>query len=318
MKKALITHSDFGSGNKEAVNKIFDGSSCEVVFNKTGRAMSETEIIDCVNREGVEAILVYSSADQLTQKVFENCPSLKVVSRHGVGVDNIDIATAKKYGVEVRTTAGGNDFQAVADLTFGLLLAAARQIAFSDRCIRQKIWRRDKAIDIWGKTLGIIGFGRIGKAVAQRAKGFDMKILVSDPFVEGQSTENSDIFFVDRNDLFKKSDFITLHCNATLKNQQMINEEAIAQMKDGAILVNTARASLVCSDALLEGLKTGKLAAAAVDVYDEEPAMEDKLIKAGLENMVFTPHLGPYTKEVLEEMDILAAKNLVAPKKCFA
>lgn len=310
MRRALITHRSFGSSNREAVERVFNESGWEIFYNPTDKAMSESEIINCVNRQEIESILVYSSADQLTRKVFEACPTLRIVSRHGVGIDNIDVIAASENGIEVRTTIGGQDFHAVADLTFGLLLSVARQIVLSDHRLRQGIWQREKAVGVWGKTLGIIGYGRIGQAVARRARGFDMKILIFDPYLSQGREKHSQETFVDFQTLLRMSDFITLHCNATVENREMINKDSISLMKKGVVLVNTARSSLVNQKDLLEALKSGRLSAAATDVFDNEPATADPLVTADLANLVLTPHLGPYTKEVLEEMDIRAAENL--------
>ena len=202
------------------------------------------------------------------------------------------------------------DYETVADLAFGLMLCLARKIARMDRALREKNWLREVGNDVWGKTLGIVGLGRIGKALARRASGFKMKVLSYDPYVDDSVRENG-IKMVDLNLLLKESDFISLHMPLTKETYHIIDSDQFELMKNTAYLINTARADLINQEVLLEVLKKREIAGAAVDVYSIEPAVKDPLIESNLVNLVYTPHVGSYTIENLKQMDYAVFKNAV-------
>lgn len=310
MKKVLITSSEFAKTHWAEVNQILNEAGCEAVLNRSGKAMSAAEICAVAAQHKIEGILVYSSSDDINGLVFEKCFDLKVVSRHGVGVDNIDLKTAEARGVLVKKTDNTGDYQAVADLTFGLMLASARRITEVDRSLRSGKWVRPVGSGVWGKTLGIVGLGRIGKAVAKRGKGFNMKVLVSDPFIDFSYIEQEGLRLCPLESLLRESDFITLHTGLTEETKNLIGKDELAIMKRTAYLINTARAGLVDQDALLTALRTDKIAGAAIDVYRQEPATDDILLNTGLDNLVATSHIGSYTTEVLRQMDIQAVTNI--------
>ncbi len=310
MKNILVTSKDLKKNNWEAIEKLLTENQIQAIFNESPKAMSAEDICSVCSKNNIEGILVYSSSDEINGKVFENCKDLKVVSRHGVGIENIDVKAAEKYGVEVRTTKDLYDYETVADLAFGLMLCSARKIARMDRALRGKNWLREDGNDVWGKTLGIVGLGRIGKALARRASGFKMKVLSYDPYVKSSLKENG-IEMVDFNRLLRESDFISLHMPLTKETYHIIDKDQFALMKETAYLINAARADLINQEALLDALKDRKISGAAVDVYSAEPAVNDPLIGANLSNLVYTPHVGSYTIENLKQMDYAVFKNAV-------
>lgn len=310
MKNILVTSKDLKNNNWEAIEQLLKTNRIQAIFNEKQEAMSAEDICSVCSKNKIEGIIVYSSSDEVNDTVFENCRDLKVVSRHGVGTENIDVKVARKYGVQVRTTKDLYDYETVADLAFGLMLCLARKIARMDRALREKNWLREVGNDVWGKTLGIVGLGRIGKALARRASGFKMKVLSYDPYVDDSVRVNG-IKMVDLNLLLKESDFISLHMPLTKETYHIIDSDQFELMKNTAYLINTARADLINQEVLLEVLKKREIAGAAVDVYSIEPAVKDPLIESNLVNLVYTPHVGSYTIENLKQMDYAVFKNAV-------
>lgn len=246
-------------------------------------------------------------------------PSLKVISNHAVGVDNIDVTEATRRGIPVGNTPDILT-DTTADFAFALLLSAARRVLEGDRAVRRGEWKTWGVTwllgqDMAGATLGIIGFGRIGQAVARRAMGFGMRVLYMDPSVpvealpDGIRAEK-----VGLPDLLAQSDFITLHTPLTDETQHMIDAEALAQMKPTAVLVNTARGGVVDPEALYEALADGRIAGAAIDVTEPEPVPMDSPL-LDLDNLIITPHIASASRETRGLMASMAAENLIAGLK---
>jgi D-3-phosphoglycerate dehydrogenase len=273
--------------------------------------MSAQDIINADAENLIDGIVVYSSSDEINQEVFERCRNLKVVSRHGVGVENIDIAAAEKTGVQIKTTAASPGYEAVADLTFALMLSLARKVNVIDAQLRKNIWYRPISSDVWGKSLGIIGLGRIGKAVVRRAKGFGMNILAYTGHPDMEYFTENGIALCSKEELIAKADFLTLHCALNEETKDIIGVKEFSLMKPTAYLINTARSGLVNQGALLAALKNKQIAGAAIDVFDIEPIVDDLLINEHLDNVVATSHVGSYTFDLIRRMDFLAAQNIV-------
>ncbi|HSM58993.1 MAG TPA: phosphoglycerate dehydrogenase [Candidatus Sulfomarinibacteraceae bacterium] len=240
--------------------------------------------------------LIVRSGTKVDKDVLEAGERLKVVGRAGIGVDNIDIREATMRGIIVMNTPTANSV-ATAEQTMALMLALSRHTAEAHASLKAGEWRRSEfvGVELNGKTLGIIGFGRIGRLVTQRAQAFGMEIVAFDPYVSEEVARELNVLLVDLDDLLTQSDYITLHTAATPETEKMINAETIAQMKPGVRIVNAARGKLIDEQALAEGLKNGKIAAAAVDVYSSEPPLENPLLD--LPNVLHTPHLGASTIE---------------------
>ncbi|WP_371360927.1 phosphoglycerate dehydrogenase [Sporomusa malonica] len=315
MKTVLITSREFGSQidlqHRKNLEQYFAENGWQIVWNSAGSAMSAGDIIQQDARQRLDAILVYSSSDEINQEVFKQCRNLKVVSRHGVGIENIDVLAAQQAGVEIKTTAKMPGYETVADLTFALMLSLARKVPQIDSTLRKSSWYRPVSSDVWGKTLGIFGLGRIGKAVAKRAKGFDMKILVNTRHPDDAFVATNGLTLCSKEELLAEADFVSLHCTLNQATKHMIGAPEFALMKTSTYLINTARAGLVNQGELLAALKSKTIAGAAIDVFETEPAVNDPIIAEGLDNVVATAHVGSYTVDSLRRMDFLVAENIV-------
>lgn len=228
---------------------------------------------------------------------------LKVVGRAGIGVDNIDVPAASAHGVMVMNTPHSNSV-ATAEQTFTLLLATSRRTVQAHNSLAAGHWERSRFVgtELYGKTLGIIGFGYIGRLVARRAQAFGMSVVAYDPYVPTETATELEVELLPLNDLLAASDLITLHAVVTPETKGIINAETIATMKDGVIIVNVARGKLIDEQALADALQSGKVAAAGLDVYQEEPPANSPLI--GLPNVIHTPHLGASTQEAQKNVGI--------------
>jgi D-3-phosphoglycerate dehydrogenase / 2-oxoglutarate reductase len=245
--------------------------------------------------------LIVRSATKVTPELLEKAPRLRVIGRAGVGVDNIDLEESTRRGVLVMSTPGGNAVS-VAEHTFALLLSLARQVPRLDKAIHEGRWEKSSAAgtEVRGKTLGLIGLGRIGSEVAVRAEAFDMRVLGYDPYISEAAAREVQVELVPLERLLAESDFVSLHTALSPATQNLINANTLAQMKPGARLVNAARGELIDEAALAEALKSGKLAGAALDVFAEEPPKNSPLV--GLPNVIATPHVAGSTAEAQEEV----------------
>lgn len=238
-------------------------------------------------------VLIVRSKTKVTKEVIEGAPNLKIIARAGVGLDNIDVKFAEEKGIKILNTPGASA-NAVAELVIGHMLSCSRNIAKAHHQMKNKIWDKKHLVgrEIEGKTLGIIGYGRIGSLVGKKANALGMKIIAHSPHPR---REDEIVEFVDDFDEFlKRADVITLHVPLTESTRNIINSENISKMKDGVYLVNTSRGEVIDEDALYEACKSGKVAAAGLDVYTHEP-YTGKLLE--LDNVLLTPHLGASTKE---------------------
>ncbi len=305
-EKVFVTALSFARHAQEP-RKLLEGRGLEIVWNEKGRPLTEEEMVEAVLRHRpIQALLV--GVDPVSERVMEASPGIRVIAKNGVGLDNIDLDAARRRGIIVANAPGSNS-QAVADLTWGLLLAVARDIPRADRIVRQGGWDRFTGCEVWEKTLGIIGTGWIGLAVAQRACGFNMRILAFDPFPDAESAGRLGIIYTDLDDLLKNSDFVSLHTPLTPETYRLIDEKKLRLMKKEAVLINTARGELVDEGALYSALKSGLIKAAALDVYTEEPPLNSPLLE--LDNVVLTPHIGAYTREANLRMGMAAARNIL-------
>ena len=274
-----------------------------------GTAWSKDELAEKIaDYDGI----VVRSATKVTADLIERGTRLKVIGRAGTGVDNVDVAAATRRGIVVCNAPESNSLSA-AEHTIALILAQARNVAQAHGRLVEGAWERSKfgGIEITGKTLGVVGLGRIGRLVAERAKGLRMNVLAYDPFItEGRYKELGVERAEHLDDLYAQSDFVTLHMPATPETRGMINAAALAKMKPGARVINVARGDLIDAAALAAAVKSGHLAGAAVDVFPEEPATESPLF--GVPGIVVTPHLGASTVEAQDRAGIDVAEQVVA------
>jgi D-3-phosphoglycerate dehydrogenase len=253
--------------------------------------------------------LVVRSAVQVDDALMEHAPKLRVVGRAGVGVDNIDADAATRRGIVVMNTPGANAV-AVAELTIGLMLALARKLPAANSTMHAGKWEKKslQGAELRGKTLGILGLGRIGLEVAKRAKGFGLEIVGSDPFVSAAVARENNIKLVTLDELIAGSDYITLHVGLTAQTTGVINAKTLAAMKKGVRIINCARGELIDDAALVEALKSGQVAGAALDVFAQEPAKNTPY--AELDNVILTPHIAGSTAEAQEAVGIQIARQV--------
>ncbi len=277
----------------------------EIVCNPYNRPLMADELIPLL--EGVDGYI--AGVDDVSARVIDKAPStLKVISRYGVGYDQVDIKACGQRGIVVTNTPGANA-ESVADLAFGLMLSVARQIPYADEQTKRGGWPRITGLELYGKTLGIIGLGAIGKGVARRAKGFSMRVLAYDPAIDEAFCRQYGVEISSIEEVLSKSDFISLHLPLKDETKHIINSNTISMMKDGAILINTARGGLVDEQAVYRALKAGKLRGFGTDVFEVEPPGKSPLFE--FKNVVVTPHMGSSTVEAINAMANLAVKNLI-------
>lgn len=247
--------------------------------------------------------LIIRSRTQVSASVIEVASRLKVIGRAGAGVDNIDVDAATRRGILVMNTPGGNSVS-VAEHTFGLMLCLMRHIVDADASLKRGEWEKKRFTgnELKGKVLGLIGLGKIGQEVARRARAFGMQVIAHDPFISERVARDLDVALVDLDELYARSDIVSLHAALTRTTQGMIGREAIARMKDGVILINCARGELVDEAAVLDGLNSGKIAGAGLDVFAEEPPTRWELVKHP--RVVATPHVAASTVEAQEQVGV--------------
>jgi len=283
-----------------------------VDYNETDIPLSKAELIRRL--QGKEA-LVCHIISAIDEEVFAACPGLKVVANVAVGFNNVDVAAASRHGVIVTNTPDVLT-ETTADFAWALLMAAARRVVEADRYARAGEWKAWKwdllwGADIHGKTLGVIGFGRIGRAVARRAGGFNMSILYHDALRADAAAEREfNATFVTKERLLADADFVTVHTNLTMETRHLIDEAALKRMKKTAVLVNAARGPIVDEAALVRALREGWIAGAGLDVFEDEPKIHPGLLP--LPNVVLAPHIASASRDTRTGMAILAVRNCVA------
>ncbi len=284
---------------------IFEAAPNIEVINRPG--MPPEEFLEVV--QDVDG-LVIRSATKVTAKVLEVATRLKVVGRAGTGLDNVDIAEATKRGIVVMNTPGGNTIT-TGEHAISMMLALARNIPQAAHSMREGRWekKRFQGREVYNKTLGIIGLGRIGTVVASRAQGLKMRILGYDPFVKKEMVTSCGVEVVSLDELFARSDFITLHTPKTKDTAHLLNREAFKKMKRGVMIINCARGGLIDEDALKEAIEEGIVAGAALDVFEKEPPVGSPLLLMG--NVICTPHLGASTEEAQENVAVAVAEQMV-------
>lgn len=294
----------------------------EAGFKLDKERVEQKDLIKVINKEKYDAILV-RSATEITQELIDACPSIKLIARVGTGMERIAVAHAIEKGIKVISTPR-DTAPAVAELVIAHLFSIARKLFDSNRKMpsctnfRELKKKYGDGIELAGKTIGIIGFGRIGQEVAKRALGLGMNVLASDPYVteanlkldiKGTRGVNVTLRTVIRDKVIKNSDFITLHLPMPDSNKPVLSNTEFDKMKDGVILINASKGGLINEDDLIESLKSGKISHAGIDVYCNEPNPRKDLIS--LENVSVTPHIGGATQEAQERISISLAEEII-------
>ena len=297
----ILVSDKLGDAGLEILEKTED---VEVTL-KTG--MSPDELIATI--PGYDALIIRSGTT-VTADVLAAGDKLQVVGRAGVGVDNVDIEAATRHGVIVMNTPTANSV-ATAEQTLALMLAANRHTARAHASLERGEWKRSAYVgtELYEKTLGIIGFGRIGRLVAARAQAFGMEVVAYDPFVSEEVGLATGVTLLDLDDLLATADIITLHTIVSEETRNLVNEKTLGQMKDGVIIINVARGKLIDEAALLAALNSGKVRVAALDVFQQEPPEPNGLI--GHENVLHTPHLGASSKEAQRNVAVQMAEQVI-------
>jgi len=255
--------------------------------------------------------LIVRSSTKVTAEIIEAATKLVAIGRAGAGVDNIDIPAASKHGIVVMNTPGGNTVT-TAEHTIAMMVSLARKIPQATASMKAGLWEKTKFMgnEYCNKTLGVIGMGRVGTVVADRAIGLKMNVIAHDPFIAPEVAEKMGVKMVSMDELYANADFITVHSPLSPETRNLVNEESFAKMKKGVFLIHCARGGIVNEKALYEALKSGKVAGAAIDVFEEEPTKNMDLI--GLENIICTPHLGASTDEAQTNVAIAIAHQIAA------
>ncbi|MBD3214521.1 MAG: oxidoreductase [Candidatus Lokiarchaeota archaeon] len=244
--------------------------------------------------------------EPIDEEILEGSTKLRIISRNGVGIDNIDLKAAQRLGIPVIIASGANS-QGVAELSIGLIFSAIRSIPLSNNRMKNGLWEREKGMELFGKTLGVIGAGNIGKKVIKMALGVGMNVLGYDLFPDVDFNPSDKFSYSEFDELLINSDIITLHCPPS--DTPLINERALEKTKEGVIIINTARAGVVDEGAILDGLNSRMIKVYATDVYDKEPPEMNDLIEH--KYTITTPHIGGYTEESIDRAAEVAVNNII-------
>jgi phosphoglycerate dehydrogenase-like enzyme len=289
--------------NEDFVRGFLRERGCELIEQDRGHTLTRPEFLDLVK----DADGLVPGADRVDKEVFTIAPRLRVVSAQGVGYDHIDVDAADQRGIAVCICAGCNN-HAVSELAFGMMLNLARHIRAADTDMRGGGWPRLLGPELWGKTLGIIGLGRVGKASALIARGFGMKVIATDIKWDITFANEHQISYVPLHRLLRESDFVSVHCPLNSTTRGLIDERAIEQMKPTAFLINTARGPIVKESALVAALREKMIAGAGLDVFEVEPHPQNPYLD--LPNVLMTPHLGGATFEAMDRSLELSMLNI--------
>jgi phosphoglycerate dehydrogenase-like enzyme len=304
MLKVLITPATL-AGIDAPYLQVLRDAGLEPVFPPMVRQLTEPEVLE--QMRGIVACL--SGSEPYTRRVMEANPQLRVIARAGVGYDAVDVAAASERGIAVCIAPGTNQ-DAVAEHTFALLLALAKNLIPQHAGVMAGQWPRQANLPLRGRTLGIAGLGRIGKAVALRAIAFGMPLLVYEPFPDMEFVRRHAIPLVKFEQLLAESDYVTLHVPLSPESRHLINQKTLALMKPTAFLINTARGGLVCEADLVEVLRARRIAGAGLDVFEEEPPGRTSLLE--LDNVVLTPHAAGVDMQSRDDMALSAARSIAA------
>lgn len=302
LKVALVTRHHASLICEDAKKMLLD-AGFEFVCNDTGRILSREEQKELIK----DAYAIIAGTEKYDEDMLFGCQKLKTIIRFGVGTDNFDLDFMRKKGIQVGVIANHN---AVAEFTLTLILASMKNLPFYDMTVREGKWNRFPMKELNRKTVGIIGFGRIGRRLAELLAGFDVEILSYDPYMDYEAAKERNVTSVSLDELLERSDVISLHLPLTSDTYHIINADTISKMKDGAYLINTSRGPLVDENALYDALVNQKLYGAGLDVFEREPVEpENPLFQ--LSNNVLAPHVSALTYETNYNAGIICAKSII-------
>jgi D-3-phosphoglycerate dehydrogenase len=297
--KVLVTPTSYASQD-ESLKSDLENEVAEVIYNTTGKPLSSQQLQDILG--DVDGMI--AGLDEIDEAAILSAPDLKVIARYGVGYNNVDLRAAKKRGIVVTNTPGANA-KSVAELSVALMLNLLRPIIQCAARTSQGEWPRYKGYSLENKTVGLIGLGAIGKEVARRLVGFDCEVLAYDVVEDKDFASQHGVTYVTLDDLLSKADIVSLHLPGVPETIGMVNDTFISKMNTGAYLINTARGDLIEEEALLNALKSGKLAGAAVDVFRVEPPGKEHPFME-FDNLILTPHMGAHADSATNAMGRMA------------
>lgn len=275
----------------------------EIVSNDTGKILSPEDQKALIK----DAYAIIAGTEKYDAAMLEGCDNLRAIIRFGVGTDNFDLATMKKMGIQVGVIA---NYNSVAEFALMLILCTMKNFSRFDGAVRQGKWSRFPMRELSEKTVGIVGFGRIGRRLAELLQGFHVKLLAYDPYMNEEAAKQRSVTPVSLDELLAQSDVVSLHLPSTPQTHHLVNAESIAKMKDGAYLINTARGSLVKEEDLLDALNSGKLAGVGLDVFEKEPVTADNPIFA-MEGNALAPHAAALSYETNYNGGIICAQSII-------
>jgi D-3-phosphoglycerate dehydrogenase / 2-oxoglutarate reductase len=306
MTNVLITVSAYHEAGDETWGMLEAGGCTVAIESAVGK--DQEELIELI--QGNDAVI--AGGEAYTDEVLRRADTLKHVARWGVGFDKVDLGAATEHGVLVTTTQGANDW-GVADHAMALILGLGHLIAENDRRVKAGEWPRVTGRDVWQRTIGIVGLGRIGQGVARRAGGFDMGVLAYEPMPNREFVERHGVELVSIEDLLRRADYVTLHLPLSPETHHFMNAERLALMKPTAYLVNTARGPLIDEDALESALRAGRIGGAGLDVREVEPAQDTRF--SDLPNVILSPHSAGITDGTVTAMGRMAAESILAGRR---
>lgn len=304
MDKIIVTPRSLSHGDHPVLRKLRDAGYM-LEFPSPGRQPTEDELVVALK----DAVGYLAGVEQITARTLAHADKLVVISRNGTGIDNIDLKAAEDKNIVIKKADGANA-RGVAELALGLILAAARSIPYSNCALKAEQWKRREGFEVEGKTLGVIGCGKIGKLVASFGLDLGMKVLAFDMYPNLDFQPAGDFGYTTFENLLQNSDIVSLHCPPTSDKKPLLGSVELGRMKRGAVLINTARQSLVDDQALKEALEIGQIQSYALDAFDHEPPTDYSLIQC--ENVISTPHIGGFTRESVERAAELAVENLLS------
>ena len=303
--RVLVTPRSFGK-NDPTLKQTLESTVGEVIYNPTTKPLTSDALRDLLaDCDGYIAGL-----DQIDQEALAAAPKLKVISRYGVGLDKVDLNTAKQMGIVVTNTPGSNAVS-VAELTIGLMLSLARQIPAANEATHGGEWLRFSGVAIEGKTIGLLGLGRIGRKVAQRLQGFDCTIIAHDPVPDHSFCDQHDITLLPLEEVVSRADFLSLHMPLLPATASIVNGPLLSRMKRSAFLINTSRGELIDESALADALRQGKLAGAALDVFSAEPPSPSNPLLAS-PKVIATPHMAANSDSATDAMGWRSLRDCLA------
>lgn len=303
MKKILVTPRSLTKDGDPALD-LLTRAGFELVFSTPGNMPQEDELIRLL--PGCVGYL--AGVEPITAVVLETAADLKVISRNGTGINTIDLQAAERLNITIMRAAGANA-RGVAELTLGVILGLIRSIPFSDARMKREMWQRRKGLELQGRTLGLIGCGKIGQLVSQMALAFGMDVLAYDAFPDQRFAPGLNFRFAVLEEVLAISDIISFHCPEQSDGRAILDRERLGRLKPGVFVVNNARASLIDETAILEALHAGRVAGLALDVFDREPPDTTPLLSD--DRVIATPHIGGFTSESISRATLAAVENLL-------